>query len=505
MPIPSTRYVEITSAVVGASSVATQSLAGRRFTSNVLAPIDRVLTLLNGEAQDWFGATSDEAAFSSQYFSYVSPAPASRANNLQFAAYAPTGRAPTLIGGRNTTSLATLQAITDGSLSIQLGDTVAELSGITMAAVTSFADVANAIQAAIRAAYADPIDPQLSNVTVSYDALSSSFTIIGGTITTAAAVVLPSAVGTDLGTTLNLDGIGSVQSPGAIAQTPLEAFISAEKITDSFGSATFSDEDVTLEDAISLATYVAAQNVKYQIYFSVTRANYEAWSAALLNIASTGLILNAKAGEYKETVPMAIVASINFNRRNSAVNFMFRVSALTGDVTDPQESLTLDAARINYYGVTASFGQRIEFFQRGLLMGGATAPVDMNAHANEQWLKSAASSAFLNLLLSISQIPANNDGRGLVLAQLSAVITQAKFNGVISVGKELNAAQRIAVTELTGDELAWTEVQNNGYWADVRMVEVVGSSGVAEYVAQYTLAYSKNDVVRKIEGSHNLV
>lgn len=505
MPIPSTRYVEITSAVVGASSVATQSLTGRRFTSNVLAPIGRVLTLFNGEAQEWFGTESEEAVFSAQYFSYISPAPASRANNIQFAAYAPNGRAPTLFGGRNTTSLADLKAVTDGSLNIKLGDTSAELDTVNLSAVTSFADVANVIQAALRAAYADPVDPQFSSVNVSYDTLKSSFTIAGGTITNADAVVLPSGIGTDLGLLLNLGGVMSVQSPGSTAQSPLAAFIAAENITDSFGTATFSDEDVTLDQAIALGTYVAGQNVKYQIYFSVSRANYAAWAAALLNIASVGLILNATAGEYKETLPMAIVASIDYNRRNSAVNFMFRVSALNGDVNDPQESLALDASRVNYYGTTASFGQRIEFFQRGYLMGGATAPVDMNVHANEQWLKSVASSSYLSLLLSIGQIPANNDGRGLVLAQLSTIVTQAKFNGVISVGKTLTAAQQIAVTELTGDPLAWTEVQNNGYWADVTMVEVVGPSGVAEYVAQYTLAYAKNDVVRKIEGSHNLV
>jgi hypothetical protein len=505
MPIPSTRYVEITSAVVGASSVATQSLTGRRFTSNPLAPIGTILTVLNGGAQDYFGAQSDEAVFAAQYFGYVSPAPASRANNLQFAAYAPAGRAPSIFGGRNPTSLADLKLITDGSLSIQLGDTNAELDTISLATVTSFADVANVIQAALRAAYADPVDPQLSQVTVTYDALQSSFNITGGTITAAQAAVLPSGIGTDLGVALNLGGLGSVQSPGSIAQTPLDAFIAAENISDSFGSATFSDEDVTLDDAIALATYVASKNVKYQIHFSVSRTNWQAWSAALLNIASTGLVLNATAGQYKESLPMAIMAAIDYDRRNSAVNFMFRQGPLTGDVTDATESLQLDAARVNYYGTTASAGQRIEFFQRGFLMGGVTAPLDMNVHANEQWLKAAASSGFLSLLLSIGQIPANNDGRGLCLAEIAELAGRAKFNGVISVGKLLTAAQRIAVSELTGDDLAWTEVQNNGYWADVAMVEEVGPSGIAEYVAKYTLAYAKNDVVRKIEGSHNLV
>lgn len=505
MPIKSTRYVEITSAVVGASSVATQSLTGRRFTSNPLAPVGKIITTLNGGAQDYFGASSDEAIFASQYFSYVSPAPASRANNLQFAAYAPAGRAPILFGGQNTTSLAAIKQITDGSLAIKLGDSTTALSALDLSAVTTFADVASELQSAIRAAYQDPVDPQLGNVVVSYDVLSSSFSITGGTITTADAQVLPSSVGTDLGAVLNLGGLGSVQSPGVSAQTPLQAFIAAENLSDSFGTATFSDELVTLDQAIELATYVAAQNVKYQIYFSVSRDNYAAWSAALINIASTGLILNAIAGQYKESLPMAITAAIDFDRRNSAVNFMFRQSALNADVTENTESLALDAARVNYYGQTANAGQRIEFFQRGYLMGPATAPLDMNVHANEQWLKAAAAASYLSLLVAVGKIPANNDGRGLILAQLAEIITRAKLNGTISVGKVLTAAQQVAVTELTGDPLAWLEVQNNGYWADVAIVEEVSQAGIAEYVAKYTLIYSKNDVVRKIEGSHNLV
>lgn len=506
MPITSNRYVEITSAVVGASSVAVQSLTGRRFTSNPLAPVGTIVAVLNGGANDYFGADADESTFANQYFSYVSPAPASRANNLQFAAYAPTGRAPILFGGRNSTSLATLQAVTDGAISFQLGDAIAQVNGINLSTAVTLSDVASAIQAVVRAAYQTPtIDPQLGTVVVTYNPLTTSFTVTGGTITSAAAQVLVPESGTDLGALINLGGQGSVQSPGSVAQTPLAAFLAAENISDSFGSATFSDEDMTLDQAIALATYVASKNVKYQIYFSVSRANYQAWAAAMLNIPSVGLILNATAGQYKETLPMAIMAATDYNRRNATVNYMFRQSALTGDVSDTAESLTLDAARVNYYGVTASAGQRIEFFQRGFLMGGATAAVDMNVHANEQWLKAAAAASFLSLLLSVGKIPANNEGRGLCLIQISELVTRAKFNGTISVGKQLTAAQIIAVTELTGDTLAWTEVQNNGYWADVAMVEVVGPSGVAEYVAKYTLAYAKNDVVRKIEGSHNLV
>lgn len=496
MPIKSTRYVEITSAVIGALSVAIQSLTGRRFTSNPLVPTDGIVTVLNGGAQDYFGAETPEARFASQYFSYTSPAPASKANNLQFAAYAPAGRTPTLFGAPNTSTLAALQAVTTGSLSIQLGDAAVNLTGINLSTALTFADVASLLQTAVRTG----VGPQYTTALVTYDSLTQEFKIVGSVVGAGAAIVNVAPTGTDIAPLINLNGVGSVQSPGAVAQSPLAAFIAAEQLTDSFGSASFQDS-MTLEQAVDLATYVAAQNIKYQLYLSVSRADYETWSAALIGIPSVGLILNETANEYKESLPQAIMAATDYDRRNATINYMFRQSSLTGDVTDTAESIELDAARVNYYGTTASAGQRISFFQRGFLMGGATAAIDMNVHANEQWLKAFASSRFLSLQLSTNIITPDNDGRGKVLLILSEMVTKAKFNGTIQIGKPLDAVKQIAVTDLTGDPLAWHEVQNNGYWADVVMVE----ESPNEWVAKYTLAYSKNDAVRKIEGSHNLV
>ncbi len=130
MPIKSTLYVDIASGVIGADSVATQELTGRRFSTSALIPSDTIIRVLRGGAQDYFGASSAEAAFADQYFSYVSPAPVSRANNLQFAAYAPTGRTPSIFGGQDHATLDQLQDVTAGILSINLGDD--ELQTATM-------------------------------------------------------------------------------------------------------------------------------------------------------------------------------------------------------------------------------------------------------------------------------------------------------------------------------------------------------------------------------------
>jgi hypothetical protein len=106
----------------------------------------------------------------------------------------------------------------------------------------------------------------------------------------------------------------------------------------------------------------------------------------------------------------------------------------------------------------------------------------------------------MSLLLSVNQIPANAQGRNQVLAVLQGVINQALNNGTISVGKTLTTAQQMYITSATGDNLAWHQVQNNGYWVDV-VITLVGSN----YQATYTLIYSKDDVIRKVTGTNTLI
>lgn len=496
MTIKSTEYVFITSGVVGAS-VAQQELIGRRFTTNPRVPVGSILRVASGEADAFFGAQSQEAAFARQYFSVVLPAPVSRPGYLQFAAYAPAGRAPAVFGDDRGTSLADFVASTGQTLTLQLGDSEITTAAVDLSTVTSFADVASAVQVAIRGAAA----PQYANATVTYDAVAGTFNLLGDTVAPAAVSVTDGTLAGLLGWT----GLGVIYSPGVAAQTPLEAFQAAEQVTDSFGSASFG-VPVTLDQAIPLAQYVAGENVKYMMFWPVTTVDYAAWSAAMLGIASNGLVLNRTAGEYKESIPQGIQAASNFDVRNGgAVSYMYRTAALTPDVTDTQESRILNAARVNYYGQTAVFGQRLNFFQRGDLMGPSSAPLDMSVHSGEQWLKSYAASKFFALQLGTRGIPNNNDGRGMMLGALHDATRQAFFNGVMSVGKTLTSTQIEAVTQITGDQLAYLEVQNKGYWADVIMTEDVTESGVTEYVAQYTLVYAKKDMVRRIVGSHNLV
>ena len=496
MAIKITRYVDIISSVSGASSVAQRKLDHRRFVTDPRVPVGAILELGSGDADAFFGSTSDEAAFARQYFAYVSPAPASAPRALQFAAYAPAGRVPAVYGAAPAT-LAELTAVSSGSLTITLGANTNTINSINLSAALSFADVATALQTAIRTG----TGTQFAAATVTYNVGLGAFVISGGVVGDAAV-----SVGvTTLGTLLGLNDPAAILSPGVAVQAPVDAFQAAEQASDSFGSASFG-ATITADEAKDVALYVAGENVKYQFYVSVTPSTYTTFVTALNGIASTGLILNGTTGEYKEAIPAAIMAATDYDRRNAAINYMYRqVGGFTADVTTNALANTYDAARVNYYGQTASAGQNISFFQRGFLMGGATAPVDMSVHANEQWLKSYLTAQLLSLQLSLNKIPANNEGRSYILAQVIDGVTKAKNNGTIIIDKTLTTAQKIAVTQLTNDPDAWRDVESKGFWADVVITQSVPVSGVTEYTAKYTLVYAKGDVVRKVEGSHNLI
>ena len=61
------------------------------------------------------------------------------------------------------------------------------------------------------------------------------------------------------------------------------------------------------------------------------------------------------------------------------------------------------------------------------------------------------------------------------------------------------------IGQLTGDENAWQQVARIGYWLDCVLQSYVTTDSRTEWKAVYTLIYSKDDAIRKVEGSHVLI
>lgn len=492
MTIDQRRYVDIASGVVGATAAAMQKLDLRIMTDNPLASTGSVLEFTNApDVSAHFGPGSDEGALAAAYFSYVSPAPVSRPRAIQFASHLTETRAAQLIGNPPGT-IDTISALGESTLTLNwsINDNIdSEEVTVDFTEVVSYADVTTLLTSAF------------SNANFSYQQIGGQ-----GVIVVTLTEIGYTTASFSFSDAVSALGLTDAQfDAGAVAQTMVDAYNASIELSDSFGSIWFMSQG-DLEEVIDVAELNASFNVKHQLYIDVSPGNAEDYAAALNSIASVGLMLRRSGDQTLSILPAAIMSATDYSRVNATTNYMFRQYgiAFTPQVTSTLMANLYDPLRVNYYGRTAVAGSNIEFFQRGFLCGGVTAPVDMSVHANEQWLKAYIAQQWFTMLLSTRGIPANADGEARMKLVVADSVTRALNNGTILPGRTLTPAQRIAVTDASGDDLAFHDVQDKGYWYDTFIVEETGPSGQPEYVGKYTLIYAKGDWVRKVEGSHNL-
>lgn len=504
MAISITRYVDITSGVGAGVSVSRRELILRLFTTSALVPTDAVVEFESAsDVGSYFGTSSEEYARAAFYFGWVSKL-ITAPQKLSFASYRPAATPPRIYGVKGAQTLGDWTAISDGALDITLGATTHTINGLDFSLDASLSDVAATIRAGINA----ESGTMWTGATVSWDSTNKRFNLVGGDDGAAAVgCAAPSTGGgTDIGLLIGWrPSTLAIWSPGSDLEAPVDAVTNSAEGNNNFGSFAFVPALTDIDDITDVAEWNQAQNVLFQFHVPVSAANASAWSTALIDIGGTGLTLSETADEYPEMLPCNILAATPYNRRNSTQNYMFQQADLTPSVTNNTDAGTYDNLRVNYYGQTQTAGQQLSFYQRGALMGSGTDPVDMNVYANEQWLKDACTAALMGLLLALARVSANEQGRGQVLAALQSVINEALTNGVISVGKLLTSTQKAYITQLTDDDMAWMQVQNEGYWIDCVIESYVGSGDATEYKAVYTIFYSKDDAIRKVEGSHILI
>lgn len=499
MAISFSRYVDITSGVGGGAGVRQRDLIGRLFSTNQLIPTKSLIEFDNADdVGTYFGTTSEEYKRAAFYFGWISKN-ITKARKIAFARWSDTATKPQLFGKVGDYSLNAFQAVTAGNITITMGAETNPVGPISFSTATSLSDVASILQSAIRAESGD----QFISATVTYDAVRKSFNLEGSQ-DGVAPIAIEAGATNDIAALLGwLDG--AILSDGVAAETVTDALIESTDASNNYGSFLFLPTltDVQVEE---VAAWNNTQNVLFMYCVPVSAAKSSSYYNMLKGYQGIAVTLDVgPADEYPEMVPMIVLAATDYSRRNSTQNYMFQQFNLTPSVTKTADSNIYDPLRVNYYGRTQTAGQFIDFYQRGVLMGLATNPTDMNTYANEQWLKDAAGAAIMELLLSLAKVSANTEGRSQLLATIQSVIQRALFNGTISVGKPLGNTQKQFIIAQTGDPLAWVQVENIGYWIDCTLQSYVTTDGRTEWKAVYTLIYSKDDVIRKVEGSHQLV
>lgn len=514
MSISITRYVDITSGVGAGAVVPTRDLVARLFTGNNLLPPQSFLSFSDAASVGaYFGTSSEEYLRAVFYFGFISKSVV-QPGSIQYARWVNTAVAPRIYSLKgNATTLTNWTSITDGAFSLTMGASTYTISSLDFTGALSLADVATIIEMGIQAETGG--GALWTAATVTYDSGSGGFDLVGGTTGTAAISVSAPLSGTDitpsgllgwLPQSINTNGSitpGAIWAVGADAETITEALMASNDASNNFGSFTFlTNLSLTLNDVVEAATWNYALNNIYLYSVGVTPSNASSWAAALADIGGVALTLSPVLDpiEYPEMAPMMLEAATDYDAVNSVQNYMFYTFNLTPSVTTDADANAYDALRINYYGKTQEAGNQIEFYQRGVMQGPDTSPFGINTYVNEIWLKSAATSAIATLLLAVPQVPANTQGRAMVLGTLQSVINQALLNGTISVNKTLSTAQQMYITSVTGDPLAWHQVQDVGYWLNCTIVQ----SG-PDYEAQYILVYSKSDVINFVSGTHVLI
>jgi len=500
MAISSTRYVDITSGVGGGNNVRLRELIGRIFTTNPLVPPQSYIEFTEADdVASYFGSTSEEYARAAFYFGWLSKN-ITKPEKISFGRWVDAAAAPRIYGAKGIQSLGSWTSITSGAFTLTQGVTTNTMSGLNFSSAASLSDVASIIQTAIRT----ETGAAWTGATVTYDATRQSFNFVGGSTGAQVISVAAGPGGSDIAAQLGWLSATAILAPGSAVETLTDTLISSAALSNNFGSFLFMPHLNNTQN-IEVATWNDTQNNLYTFCVDLTASNAAGNSANLIDFAGVALVLSPLDTEFPEQIPMMIEAATDYNRRNSVQNYMFQQFAVTPSVTTNADADTYDALRVNYYGQTQTAGQVIEFFQRGVLTGLATDPVDMNTYSNEKWFKDAAAAAIFTLLLSLPKVSANATGRSQLLATLQAPIDQALSNGTISVGKNLTTAQKLFIAQITGDPQAWYQVQASGYWFDVVFESYVTIDSRTEYKAVYTLVYSKDDTIRKVDGTHILI
>ena len=271
-----------------------------------------------------------------------------------------------------------------------MGATSHTFAGLNFSGAISLAGVATILQSAIEAITGG--GSLWTGATVAWDSTNQRFTLTGGVTGVAALSITAGAAPNDIASQLGWLSASTIVSAGNGIQTLTSCLTLSAAANNNFGSFGFMNgAALDLAQVTEIATWNQGQNVMFMYCLPVTAANASTWFTAMGAIGGTAATLDPQiTAQFPEMDPMMVLAATNYTAPNATQNYMYQVvPGQTASVTDDADANTYDALSINYYGNTQTAGQIINFYQRGVMWGDSTSPLDQNTYANEIWLKDA--------------------------------------------------------------------------------------------------------------------
>lgn len=504
MPIKQSKYVDIKSGTNNIRTATEKELIARIFTTSA-SLTDNVVECENLEdVADIFATSSDEYKIASKYFGFInkyarSPRKISFAKDLSAPTYASVKNSVVITNDNLEYMNSTMMSQNvDRKLGVSInGETAVVLTLSRTTTQYTLNELCGIIADGINTAIGE-LDTALP-IEVSYDD-NGVFTYTA-TDDTVETITLTENLA-------QLTKVNSVNNPIVTSRNEggySNAFDTIYQENNNFATFVF----LGLTDSTEIATLAGyvAQNYpsEFMMIVPVTSSNYATIQSAVANINGVSLELCGEAddtGKFNFVMPMSITATTDYNKENGTVNYMYtQDSNMTVVVDDDTSATTYDNAKVNYYGRTQQAGQKLAFYQNGVLQGNYQ---DQNIYINEVWLKDALTTKFLNYMLLTSNWYANKGGQAIGQGLVIDIIDRAKLNGTITTEKEISEEDKVYIYNITADENAWRRIYEEGYCL-YTSIEKVKINNQDTYKFSYVLLYSKGDSIKKVDGYNILI
>ena len=261
MPIPFTRYVNITSGIGAGTEVRRRELIARLFTTDDQAPPDTNLEFDSAAAVgDFFGSDTQEFLRAQFYFGFVSKN-ITRPKRISFYRWVDADANARIYGGTPGT-LDQLTAITSGTFSLTIGGTTEDFTGIDLSSASTLLTVASEIQTIVQTG----TGTQFTAATVTYNPTRSRFELVSGEAENA-------SISVSAGDSEDVAGLlgwlsGATLANGKLMQSITDTLTDSSEVSNNFGSYEFIDT-LTQDQVVESATWNNGQNNLYQYMVGV--------------------------------------------------------------------------------------------------------------------------------------------------------------------------------------------------------------------------------------------
>ena len=466
--IPASQIVNINANVLdaGGSLVTLNSVF---ITDNTTFPVNTLVSFATADdVATYAGSTSTDYKMAVRYFAGYSIS-TTKPGRLYFYRIGISPTAGVLRSNILAYTLAELQAITPGTLTVVTDGVTKTSASIDLSTATSFTNAASLIQAA----FTTP------NFAVAYDSAGDQFTFTSNSTGATSTVTFANGTnGIDDALKLTaLSGASLIEGTAGIGNDVSPAMNALTAITQNWFTFVTTYE-ATLIHKKSFSDWVSTHNAEYAYVCWDTTATAVVVNDANDNIENyvkshdiDNVVIITKDPTVTEDLNLVAAfvcgsaASIDFTAVNNRPTFAFKKqSGLAPSVMSATIAQNIIDNGANFYGRYGTKNEDFTWLYPGQVSGKWKWFDELT---NATYMKATMQNTLLTLLGNVPSIPYNQQGyKGLIATSLLGDIASFINYGAIRIGVTLSAQQVASVNFQAGRDIS-TDLFNHGYVLDV--------------------------------------